>query len=98
MVTPAAMTLPTGSNQGGGSSERRCMPLWDAPKPWLQQLVNNKEQLDVKSLQNLMAANWAMSTAVLRCMQRWELTAKVSLHSMILLRRNCCLCPQLLTD
>jgi hypothetical protein len=54
------------------------MPLAEAPEPWLQLLVNNEELLDVKSLQILMSASWAMCKTVLRCMQRWWLIVQAS--------------------
>jgi hypothetical protein len=60
----------------GTSSQRRCIPE-AAPEAWLQLLVNNKDLLDVKSLQNLMCASWSVCRAVLRCMQRWRLAVMV---------------------
>ncbi len=62
----------------GSQRQRRCkMPLWDAPQTWLQLLVNDEELLDLRSLQRLMSASWAMCRAVLRCMQRWRLRVLV---------------------
>jgi hypothetical protein len=56
------------------------MPLAEAPKPWLQLLVNNEHgcmKMDEKSLQSMMCANKAMCKAVLRCMRRWRLAVPV---------------------
>ncbi len=62
--------LPTESSAGASG-----LPLWKAPAAWLQPLVN-RESFKT-DLPNLMAANWAMCEAVLRCMGRWRLTVKV---------------------
>jgi hypothetical protein len=51
----------------------RVMPLAEAPEVWLQLLLNDKELLDIKSLQSLMCANVEVCKAVLRCMRRWRL-------------------------
>jgi hypothetical protein len=76
------------ASQGGASSQllesnapagsqRRFMPLWEAPDAWLQLLFNNPLLLNQFALQTLMSVSWAMCRAVLRCMRRWRLTITV---------------------
>ncbi len=61
---------------GPRSMDSRALPLWEA-EAWLGLLVNDKELLDVKSLQHLMSASKVACKAVLQCMQRWRLNVQV---------------------
>ncbi len=78
MATPQPSSSHAQSADGGQLKLQRCMmPLAEAPEPWLQLLVNNRDLLDVKSLQKLMSASWANCKSVLRCMRRWRLRVPV---------------------
>jgi hypothetical protein len=76
-VPHPSVELPAVSAQGGGGQlQRRCMPLLEAPVPWLQLLVDNT--LSPVSLRKLMAASWSMCRKVLNCMQARRLQVVVS--------------------
>jgi hypothetical protein len=56
---------------------RGFLPLWEAPDPWLQQLVTNTS-LAPGDLSSLMATSHAMCDAVMRCLdQHWRLRLEV---------------------
>ncbi len=54
-----------------------------APEAWLRLLVDDKELLDDRSLQNLMATSWAVCEAVLSCMAKRHLLAQVRVRALL---------------
>jgi hypothetical protein len=62
------------------------MRLEQAPKPWLQLLLDDKELLDNQSLQNLMATSWTVCEAVLQCLGKRRIRLGVYVSDVI-----CCL-------
>jgi hypothetical protein len=53
------------------------LPLWEAPKTWLQLLMKEPELVELSTLQRFMSVSWAMCAALLRCMHKWRLTVQV---------------------
>ncbi len=78
MAGESCVNASTKHTSGG---PQRFVRLDKAPKSWLRLLVDRRDDssklLDEKSLQNLMAASWAVCEAVLSCMGKRRLVVMV---------------------